>query len=219
MKRGGVFIILLFCYSNNMKMLLEFDYKKATQAINYLAKKEGGQIDKLKLIKLVYFADRYHLRRYGRPMINDAYFAMPLGPVGSSVKDIAEFSDFLDESERDYAGSFIGRGGGANTVVSIANVDNEIFSKSEIEALDFSYNEFGAQTASALVDVTHRYPEWDRFKGALQSKETTREPMSYTDFFNNPVNGLVDKFALANGVLSASKELFEEDYKIAEYWK
>jgi len=45
-----------------MKMLLEFDYKKATQAINYLVKKEGGTIDKLKLIKLVYFADRYHLR-------------------------------------------------------------------------------------------------------------------------------------------------------------
>jgi len=93
-----------------MKMLLEFDYKKATQAINYLAIKEGGRIEKLKLIKLVYFADRYHLRRYGRPMINDAYFAMPLGPVGSSVKDIAEFSSFLDETERVYANCYIAVG-------------------------------------------------------------------------------------------------------------
>ena len=200
-------------------MLLEFDYKKATQAINYLTKKEGGQIDKLKLIKLVYFADRYHLRRYGRPMVNDAYFAMPLGPVGSSVKDIAEFSDFLDDSERQYATKFIGRGGGANTVVSIADVDSEIFSKSEIEALDFAYNEFGAKTASTLVNVTHRYPEWDKFKSALESKETTREPMSYMDFFNNPNGSSVDKFALTSKVLSASKELFQEDYKIAEYWK
>lgn len=203
-----------------MKMLLEFDYKKATQAINYLTKKEGGQIDKLKLIKLVYFADRYHLRRYGRPVVNDAYFAMPLGPVGSSVKDIAEFSSFLDESEREYANNFIGRGGGDNTVVSIANVDSEVFSKSEIEALDFAYNEFGAQTAPALVDITHRYPEWGKFKSALESKETTREQMSYADFFDNPVNGdITDKFALKNDVLSASKELFEDDYKIAEYWK
>lgn len=200
-------------------MLLEFDYKKATQAINYLTKKEGGQIDKLKLIKLVYLADRYHLRRFGRPMVNDAYFAMPLGPVGSSVKDIAEFSDFLDESERKYAISFIGRGGGANTVVSIANVDSEVFSKSEVEALDFAYKEFGKQTASSLVDITHRYPEWEKFKSVLESKETTREPMSYNDFFNNPDKGLVDKFALASNVLSASKELFEEDYRIAEYWK
>ena len=74
-----------------MKMILEFDYKKATQAINYFTKKEGGQIEKLKLIKLVYLADRFHLRKYGRPIMNDTYLAMPLGPVGSSVKDIAEF--------------------------------------------------------------------------------------------------------------------------------
>ena len=106
-----------------MKMMLEFDYKKATQVINYLTKKEGGQINKLKLIKLVYLADRYHLRRYGRPMVNDAYFAMPLGPVGSSVKDIAEFSDFLDISELNYAGTYLGRGAQPNMLVSIADVD------------------------------------------------------------------------------------------------
>lgn len=202
-----------------MKTLLEFDYKKATQAINYLAKREGGQIEKLKLIKLIYLADRYHLRRYGRPLVNDAYFAMRLGPVGSSVKDIAEFSDFLDETELSYASKYIKRGAVAHTVVSEADVDTSVFSKSELGALAFAFDEFGAQSASSLVDTTHRYPEWLRFKGALQSKESTREPMSYSDFFSNPDNGGADKFALAGDVLTASKELFEEDYKIAEFWK
>lgn len=199
--------------------MLEFDYKKATQAINYFAKKEGGQINKLKLIKLVYFADRYHIRRYGRPLINDAYFAMPLGPVGSSVKDIAEFSDFLAETERRYAEDFLSRGSDKNVIVSIADTDSSLFSQSELEALDFSYNEFGNKTASTLVGITHRFPEWKRFEGVLQSKETTREPMSYSDFFKNPSNGQQDKFALEGDVLAASKELFEEDYKVAEYWK
>jgi uncharacterized phage-associated protein len=202
-----------------MKTLLEFDYKKATQAINYLAKKEGGQIDKLKMIKLVYFADRYHLRKYGRPIANDTYFAMPYGPVGSSVKDIAEFSDFLAEEEAEYAGRYISRGPKANTVVSTAEVDTDVFSKSDIEALDFAYNEFGNQTAFSLVDIAHRYPEWKKFESALVSKETTREPMTYSDFFSNPLNGAIDKFTLGGDVLSASKELFEEDYKVAEYWK
>jgi hypothetical protein len=144
---------------------------------------------------------------------------MPLGPVGSSVKDIAEFSTFLDIAELDYAGGYIQRGDLANTVVSIADVDSGIFSKSEIEALDFAYSEFGSQTAPSLVNITHRYPEWSKFKSALDSKETTRESMSYKDFFGNPVGGPTDKFALDNEVLSASKELFEEDHKIAEYWK
>lgn len=202
-----------------MKMLLEFDYKKATQAINYLTQKEGGQIDKLKLIKLIYLADRYHLRRFGRPMVNDAYLAMPLGPVGSSVKDIAEFSGFLDETERKYASAYLKRGEMPNKVVSIANVDANVFSQTELEALEFAYSEFGGISASALVNLTHRYPEWDKFKSALKSGETTREPMSYTDFFNNPTNGAADKFALSEEMLTASKELFEEDYKIAEFWK
>lgn len=200
-------------------MLLEFDHKKATQAVNYLVRKEGGQIDKLKLIKLVYFADRYHIRRYGRPIANDAYIAMPLGPVASSVKDIVEFSDYLDVAEREYATTYLGRGGLENIVVSILDVDTDVFSKSELEALDFAYNEFGNNSAPDLVNITHRYPEWDKFKSALDSKETTRELMSYSDFFKNPSGVAEDKFALPEDILNASQELYEEDYKVAEYWK
>lgn len=199
-------------------MLLEFDYKKATQAINYLIKKEGGKIEKLKLIKLVYLADRYHLRRYGRPIVNDTYFAMPLGPVGSSVKDIAEFSDFLAQEEVDYASKFISRGQQMHTVVSLAEVDNKVFSQSELEALEFAYKEFGKDTPINLVNITHNYPEWTKFKAALESKETTREPMNYTDFFKNSnISG--DKFSIDPATLEASKELFEENFQVAEYWK
>jgi len=93
------------------------------------------------------------------------------------------------------------------------------FSKSEHEALDFAYNEFGNQPESILVDITHRYPEWSKFKSALESRETSREPMSYSDFFKDPANGMEDKFALTGDVLAASQELYEEDYKISEYWK
>lgn len=201
-----------------MKILLEFDYKKATQAINYLVNKEGGQIDKLKLIKLIYLADRYHLRRYGRPIMNDAYFAMRLGPVGSSVKDIAEFSAFLDESERDYASQYIRVNGDPNSVISKKSVDYKVFSKSEIEALDFSYNEFGYNSPNALVDITHQYPEWKKYESAIDAGEITRELMSYKDFFLNPEIAN-DKFAIDGNLLLASKELFEEDSRVASLWK
>jgi uncharacterized phage-associated protein len=202
-----------------MKSLLEFDYKKATQAINYLAQREGGVIDKLKLIKLIYLADRYHLRKYGRPIINDTYLAMPLGPVGSSVKDIAEFSGFLAEEEKEYAGKYISVKKQDNIVMSINSVDTDIFSKTDLEALEFVYKEFGGLKASILVDITHEYPEWEKFKSVLEAKTTTREPMTYKDFFDNPKNLKKDKFASPNEVLEASKDLFEDNYKVAEYWK
>ncbi|MFM2383700.1 MAG: hypothetical protein RIQ72_272 [Candidatus Parcubacteria bacterium] len=202
-----------------MKTLLEFDYKKATQAINFFIKKEGGQIDKLKLIKLIYFADRYHLRNYGRPIINDTYFAMPKGPVASSVKDIVEFSGFLAEEELQYAEQFIKKGPIAFSIISIANLDETIFSQGELEALNFSFETFGHYQSLTLVDITHTYPEWEKFKSILESKETTREPMSYEDFFKNPDNTEADKFRMSNERLSASKEVFDENFKVAEFWK
>ena len=75
--------------------------------MNFLARQAGGSIHKLKALKLVYFADRYHLRRYGRPVIGDEYLAMQYGPVPSNTKDIAEMGDFLGQEERDYARAFI----------------------------------------------------------------------------------------------------------------
>lgn len=198
-----------------MKTVLEFDYKKAVQAINYFAKKEGGKIDKLKLIKLIYFADRYHIRKYGRPIINDAYLAMPLGAVGSSTKDIVDSSRFLAEDECSYAKGFFHTAG--NSVTSIADIDSDVFSKSDIEALDFSYNAFGNYKASYLVNICHKYPEWKKFKELFESKETTRESMNYLDFFDNPKNE-IDDFAMKDDELIAAKELFNENYQIAKYW-
>lgn len=55
---------------------LPFDYRKTTQALNFFAVKNGGHINKMRSIKLIYFADRFHLRKYGRPITNDEYFAM-----------------------------------------------------------------------------------------------------------------------------------------------
>src|SRR5262245_1230943 len=87
---------------------MQFDYQKATQALNYLAKKEHGQIDKLKAMKLIWIAERYHLRNYGRLIINDKYFAMDKGPVASGVKDIAALKkEYLAANEYEYAANYI----------------------------------------------------------------------------------------------------------------
>ena len=64
--------------------------KKGTQALNYFARKKNGKINKMKAIKLIYLADRYHLRKYGRPVVGDDYWAMKYGPVASSTLNIAD---------------------------------------------------------------------------------------------------------------------------------
>jgi len=203
-----------------MKNVGEFDYEKATQAINFLARSEGGEIDKLKLIKLIYFADRYHIRRYGRPIFNDTYFAMKYGPVASSVANIADLSTYLPVEERQYAERYLGRNRKSeNSVKSLADMDSDLLAKSEIEALKFAYQNYGRYKASTLVNVTHKYPEWAKFSDALESGESTREIMNYLDFFQDPEENSNDKFKADKKTLSAAKDRFSEDYRIAEAWK
>lgn len=67
---------------------LRFNEAKATEAAAYLLKLCGGRMKYLKLIKLLYLADRQALLRWGRPITNDRYVAMKYGPVVSTIYDL-----------------------------------------------------------------------------------------------------------------------------------
>src|SRR5947209_4648782 len=88
-------------------MPFSFSHRKATQTLNFFARQAGGSLNKMKALKLVYFADRYHLRRFGRPVVGDEYLAMTYGPVPSGTKDLAEMSEFLGEEEAGYGRAFL----------------------------------------------------------------------------------------------------------------
>ena len=169
-------------------MPFQFSHRKATQALNFLARQAGGTITKLMALKLVYFADRYHLRRYGRPVIGDEYLAMRYGPVASATKDIAEMSDFLGPEERDYAKAFIIRIDGLS-YRSAAAVDEVVFSQSDREALAWSWQHFGGFRRFDLAELTHLYPEWKRHEATLKANVVSRAAMNYRDFLEDPPTG------------------------------
>ncbi len=159
-----------------------FAYKKAVQVLNFFAIQNGGEISKLHALKLVFFADRYHLRKYGRPITNDQYWAMKYGPVPSGVKDLFEL-DSASPLERHYSESFFERGVRAHTIRSLVEVDTGVLSDSDQEAISFAWGAFGSQ--SGIVEKTHLYPEWQRHEVALEGG-CSRVPMDYMDFLENP---------------------------------
>ncbi len=170
-----------------------FDPKKSTQALNYFARQEGGQINKMKALKLVFLADRYHLRKYGRLVTNDNYVAMQHGPVPSGTRDIAESNDYLDEVAKSYSHEFI-RTSGNLKLKSVNEVDESILSESDLEALQFAWNKFGDLTQFELRDLTHFYPEWSKFKDILIV--TSWMPMDLFDFLKDPPPGFDKCFEL-----------------------
>ena len=195
---------------------LNFDHQKATQALNYLAIKSGGRINKMKALKLIYFADRYHLRKYARLITNDIYLAMEYGPVPSGVKDLAESSGFLGVSERKYSAKYIAP---INKYAfkSIEAVDEAVFSRSDIEALDFAWESFGQLDKYALAGLTHKYPEWLKHKTAL--KMEPRIQMSFFDFFDDPVARINKCFELSAKDKVVRKEQLEEMGLIEALWR
>jgi uncharacterized phage-associated protein len=167
-------------------MPFSFSHRKATQALNFFALKAGRSINKMKALKLVYFADRFHLRKYGRPVVGDEYLAMTYGPVASGTKDLAEMSDFLGEEEAHYAKRFIQPSESGLAYSSVSELDEKVFSESDKEALQFAWDRFGRVEKYALSQLTHLYPDWKKHEAALKSKVVTRVPMSYRDFLQDP---------------------------------
>jgi uncharacterized phage-associated protein len=194
---------------------LEFDHQKATQALNFFAHKSGGRINKLKAIKLVYFADRYHLRKFGRPITNDEYFAMSYGPVNSGVKDIAEMSGFLGDKEAEYARKYL-RIANSYDFESITHIDESVFSESDLEALAFAWGKFGNCDRFKLADMSHGYPEWKRHEQALKSRSRVR--MSYEDFLDDPPPGFDKCHSLSEEDKQSLLEHLEELKRIEALW-
>jgi len=168
-------------------MNLTFAHRKATQALTFFARKQAGKISKLKALKLIYFADRYHLRSYGRPITNDRYLAMNYGPVASSCKDLAEMSEFLGSEERNYAEQYLAPSG--HDYEAVADPDVSEFSATDQEALEFAWKEYGSRDGFKLADESHEFPEWKQHEARLASPQESRVPMRYPDFLENPPEG------------------------------
>lgn len=167
-------------------------------------------------LKLVFFADRYHLRKYGRPITGDCYLAMNYGPVPSGTKDLAYLSEFLSYHERSYAETYLQHSTvDTHSFESKAEPETSVFSQTDIEALTFAWSQFGKFEPFTLAEITHGYPEWKRHKAALESTETTRVPMHYVDFLDdspsmeNPCHSLTPDEVLQRREMIAELEAFE----------
>jgi len=189
-----------------------FNYKKAIQALNFFAINEGGNINKMKAIKLIWLSERAHLRQYGRPILMDTYYAMKLGPVPSKTKDLCECDNtFLDDVEKEERNKYINPHHDNMNFESLNEVDESVFSKTDIEIMMDIYNNYGEYSEFELSNnISHKFPEWKRWKEKLNKKERTRFNIDYADFFENPDNdNYFNKISTEH--LEISKSIFKEN--------
>jgi uncharacterized phage-associated protein len=114
-------------------------YSALTVANYFIAKAlvEGGQIDPLKLQKLIYFANGWHLAKYGTPLIREPIHAWKYGPVVESVYHA--FKHY----------------GGQRITATGSEPDETIEAQQTRELLDEVWKHFGHYNGLALSNLSH----------------------------------------------------------------
>jgi uncharacterized phage-associated protein len=199
-------------------MQLSFSHRKATQALAFLAEQAGGNLNKMKALKLIFFADRYHLRKYGRSITNDTYFAMKYGPVPSGCRNLQSSPDEYGPTDADlYASEFLDCSEPYGYSVR-KNADQKVLSKSDVEALSFAWKNYQGKDQFALAEETHHFPEWKKHAAALESGEVSRRLMPYSDFLENPATSVDPLPPLAVEDQSDLRDEIAELHAIESVW-
>lgn len=164
---------------------MKYREERIVQVLDYLASKlVGKRLSKLNALKLVYLADRFHLRKYGMPIVRDEYFAMNFGPVASNTKKMIEriekdpaITEFISV-EKGSRPTACGRD--FMYITSKRKPNMEQLSKTEVQALNVALSQWPLH--DDLVGFTHLFPEWRAAKGRLDAG-AKRVKMNYLDFF------------------------------------
>lgn len=153
-----------------------YNERKAAQIAAFMLAKEGGRMPHLKLMKLLYLAEREALNLFGMPMIGDRIVAMPHGPVLSMTLNLMDgdvesveggWESWISDKEN-HELSVIGE-------VTPGSLDE--LSAADIDVLESTWLRFGHMTKWQIRDYTHKHcTEWADPHGSSV-------PISYEEVF------------------------------------
>jgi uncharacterized phage-associated protein len=137
----------------------QFDEKKGVEALTYIANQWPG-ITPFFASKVLYFAEKWHLNRYARPIVADTFIAMPNGPVPSTLYDFIKGNltnagdpeAFFEAIQIDHD-RFL-------KVSAKRTADQEVLSPSDLECLNEAIEFCRQSTFGVLSSLTHREHAW-----------------------------------------------------------
>lgn len=149
---------------------------KALEAILWLAERSNNQADVYRVVKAMFFADKWHVSNYGRPILGDTYRAATWGPLGQVVYNLLRKQPF----------EVLALGGNGHIPFSVdknsylvkaeRGPNLNLLSRSDILALEHGWEAVRGKSFSQLVRETHDDPAWLRSEGDM---------MDYRDFLSD----------------------------------
>ena len=181
---------------------MSFDFETAKHIVGYFLWKAGGTMSYLKLLKLVYLADRKALLETGKTLTGDSYSAMKLGPVPyftyNYLKQDMFPSDWIEHKKFD------------------VRLKKEVDSKDPLETfellspmaqdiLESIWEKYGKMGKYNLSKLTHTIcPEWEKCKDDSIELSDILKAEGYS---SSQIHATLERLAEYNKLQEFSKEM------------
>lgn len=141
----------------DIPIIFHFDERRAAQAAAWLLRRHGQPLEYIKLIALLYLADRRAMIETGCPITGDRFASLDHGPVLCQIYDsIKSGSRGAHSTWSEYVGP------PSNYLVACAGKsDIGALSEYDTDLLDDVYAEFGVLPWTELCRRTRELPEWN----------------------------------------------------------
>jgi len=147
---------------------------KALETILWIVERQPD-FDIYRIVKAAFFADKFHLSTYGRPVFGDAYSAAPYGPLPQVMYGLLR-GDPLELIALDSNGSLPFEVGPKFTVRPSRGPNLRKLSGTDVEALGIGVEHVRGMSFDAIFRETHDDPAYIRAEGAR---------MDYRDFLSD----------------------------------
>lgn len=139
-------------YNQKQKKFI-LDNDKAIQTLLYVLQKVQNLYN---IMKVIYFADKEHLSKYGRLIYGETYIAMPKGQVPSRVYDMIKFvrGDGTVSFDNNIKSVFSVEGN--EKIIANRKPILEYLSESDKEALDKAIENYGKEHHIKLFRKSHK---------------------------------------------------------------
>ena len=137
-------------------LTFQADADKVINAIAYFAERCPDST-KMKICKLIYYSDKLHLNRYGRPVTGDTYIRMRKGPVPSMGLNLMRHTAYFEGASELFDEVIAVKG---IEVKALRAFNRNVFSRSDMRVMHEVMQSFGCESAEALSERSHDEESW-----------------------------------------------------------
>ena len=158
-------------------MKFRFDFEKTLCAAAHVLDCNGGTLDFLHLIKVLYWSDKKALIDWGRTITGDRMMAMPQGPALKELNSLihGDSKHTIQNPWNAHVGELYARSGDhpkkKRYITLLKKPGRDVLSEVERKVLDEGNKMFARMPYAILIKTVHNkeyFPEWNKPRGANQ---------------------------------------------------